>query len=458
MTGRIMIVDGLPTNRIVLRVKLSAAYYEVSLADSGRSALQMIARRQPDAVLVSVDLPDMSGPDLCMRIKANPLWGDVPVILIHGANDADARIAALSTGADDIMTRPIDDIVLLARLRSLLRARDAEAELRLRDDTQRALGLAEGTQGFTVPARVALVPIGPQPDMRPLLMSLRKALPDTISLVSQDTVLRDLSLPPELVVILENPRSEGDGLGLLANLRASTETRHAGILYVTEPEQRRSAASALDLGANDLMCSGPEAREMAIRLAKQIRRKRHVDRLRDNVRYGLRAALTDPLTGLFNRRYALPHLARMAERAKHQRRPLAVMVADLDHFKRVNDDHGHAAGDAVLTGVARRLADNLRAADLLARIGGEEFLIAMPDTDRDRALQLASRLCQVIAARPFACSEDVPELFQTLSIGITVAPASSILTPAELIAHADQALYTAKADGRNKALLGTVAA
>ncbi|PIL20278.1 hypothetical protein P775_10025 [Puniceibacterium antarcticum] len=458
MTGRILIVDGLPTNRIILRVKLASAYYEVALAESGSSAIGMIAVRQPDAVIVSMDLPDMSGPELCARIKANPLWSEVPVIMVHGADETETRIAALSAGADDLLTRPIDELVLLARLRSLLRARDAQAELRLRDDTQRALGLAEEGAGFVVPARVAVVPTGPHRILQPLLRDLRRALPDHINLVPLDSVLRDLDQPPEVVVILEHPSSEGEGLSLLANLRASTETRHAAILYVTYPHQRHSAASALDLGANDLMCSGPEPREMVLRLQEQIRRKRHVDRLRDNVRDGLRAALTDPLTGLFNRRYALPHLARMAERAAQQRRPLAVMVADLDHFKRVNDCHGHAAGDAVLTGVARELANNLRAADLLARLGGEEFLIAMPDTDCDKALQLASRLCKLVASHPIQINPNGFHLSQTLSIGIAIAPPTRIIAISELIAMADRALYSAKADGRNQALLGTEAA
>ncbi len=458
MTGRILIVDGLPTNRIVLQVNLAAAYYEVALAESASVALRMIGKSMPDAVLVSMDLPDLSGPALCARIKANPLWGDMPVILVHGEDETEARLAALSAGADDILTRPIDKLVLLARLRSLLRARDAEAELRLRDDTHRAFGLAEEAAGFTVPARISLVPTGAPRNLQPLLEDLRRALPDRIDLVSQDSVLRNLEPPPELVVILEHPASEGEGLGLLANLRASTATRHAAILYVTEPHQRKSAASALDLGASDLMCTGPEPREMALRLQKQIRRKRHVDRLRDNVRDGLRAALTDPLTGLFNRRYALPHLARMAERATQQKRPLAVMLADLDHFKRVNDSYGHAAGDAALTGVGRRLADNLRATDLLARIGGEEFLIAMPDTDRDKALHLASRICRLISARPFAIDDKGTTLSLTLSIGIAVAPAGDSVAPADLIAMADRALYCAKADGRNQALLDTAAA
>ncbi|SNR64657.1 diguanylate cyclase [Puniceibacterium sediminis] len=458
MTGRILIVDGLPTNRIILRVKLAAAYYEVMLAETGAAALDMIGQHQPDAVIVSMDLPDFSGPELCARIKANQSWSEIPVVLVHGIDQTDARISALSAGADDILTRPIDELVLLARLRSLLRARDAEAELRLRDDTQRALGLAEEAAGFAVPARVAIVPIGAPRKLEPLLEDLRKTLPDRISIVPQDSVLRDLNPPPEVVVILEHPASEGGGLGLLANLRASTETRHAAILYVTYPKQRRSAASALDLGANDLMCTGPEPREMVLRLQKQIRRKRHVDRLRDNVRDGLRAALTDPLTELFNRRYAMPHLARMAERAAQQKRPLAVMVADLDHFKRVNDVHGHAAGDAVLTGVARRLSNNLRAADLLARLGGEEFLIAMPDTDCVTALHLASRLCQLISSHPFEISPSGLQLPQTLSIGIAIATPENNIPSSELIAMADRALYCAKADGRNQALLGPVAA
>lgn len=459
MTGRILIVDGLPTNRIVMRVKLATAFYDVFQSHSGADALVNLPANRPDLIIMAQSLPDMEGLDLCRRIRGNPLWADIPVILVQRDADAAQRINALQAGADDVLIHPVDDVVLLARIRSLLRARNAEAELRLRDDTERALGLAEDTATFVQPAHVALVPTALRDEsLVKAATALRGCMSDRITVLQPDDALRNPGNPPEVYVIVESPNGKGNALNLLSDLRSRTETRHAAIIYIAAPDRRPMAAAALDLGADDLMADGMDIQELALRLQKQIARKRTNDRLRANMRDGLRAAVTDPLTGLFNRRYALPHLARLSERAAQVGRPFAVMIADLDHFKQVNDQFGHLAGDKVLTTVAQRLADNLRAADLIARIGGEEFLIVMPDTTHDHALDTASRLCRLIARHPVALGDDVAPVSVTLSIGIAIGPARGGAKPLTLIDLADRALYAAKADGRNQALIGTAAA
>ncbi|MFZ5965324.1 diguanylate cyclase [Thalassococcus sp. BH17M4-6] len=459
MTGRILIVDPVATNRIVLRVKLASAFYDVSQAASTDEALRQIRTVRPDLVIASDGAGDQSGTELCRRIRAAAGRHGLPVVLLQCQPTAAQRLAGLMAGADDILTRPLDDLVLLARLRSLLRARNAEAELRLRDDTQRALGLAEEAPGFARPARVALVPAGPGHDMPGTLAKLRHALPDQFTIATPDAVLRDRADPAEVFVIAEAAGRGGKGLAFLSDLRARAETRHAAILYVAGAHQRQSAAAALDLGADDLMIGTLDAQELALRLQKQIARKRTAEKLRANMRDGVQAALIDPLTGLFNRRYALPHLGRLIDTATALGKPLAVMIADLDHFKRVNDRHGHAAGDAVLTEVATRLSSGLRAADLLARHGGEEFLIAMPDTTREQAMTSASRLCRDIAAQPFALPGGQLRIPLTISIGVAIGGAPGALqAQAELLEAADRALYAAKADGRNQALIDTPSA
>jgi two-component system cell cycle response regulator len=175
-------------------------------------------------------------------------------------------------------------------------------------------------------------------------------------------------------------------------------------------------------------------------------------------------ALRDPLTGLHNRRYAIPHLARIADRAAHAHRPFAVMVADMDHFKRINDSFGHAAGDAVLIETARRLRENLRGVDLLARIGGEEFLIVMPGVGLANARKAAQRLCQMIRATPFDVPGHSAPVTATISIGMTVCDpgagaAMTLPISAEaLLDRADKALYGAKAEGRDRVTLSRPAA
>jgi two-component system cell cycle response regulator len=260
------------------------------------------------------------------------------------------------------------------------------------------------------------------------------------------------------VVEIGDDPSRG-GLNLLADLRARAGTRNAAVIAVVSPPDEALAAEALDRGAHDVLQSGFCAEELALRLRAQLQRKARADDMRASVLNGLRAAVVDPMTGLYNRRYAMPHLNRIVEEANFHDSNFAVMIADLDHFKKINDEYGHQTGDAVLIEAAMRLRQRLRPCDMIARIGGEEFLIVMPDTDKRAAMRAADRLCRQINAKPFwvrgaGCSIPV-----TISIGLVVGnPARDSLEQIErdasrLIDQADRALYEAKDGGRNKVTL-----
>lgn len=445
-------MDAVPTNRIILRVKLASAYYEVIQTDSGANALALSAKTAPDLVIAASELPDMSGRELCARLHQETLGLRIPVIIVHGDEDPCERLASLAAGADDVLSRPIDDMVMLARLRSLLRARDAEAELQLRDDTRRALGMAEHGAEFVAPGLVRLIAPPNLMETRDLLEGLKARISDKIEVIDPEDALREQDRAPDVVIVAEPAGSSGQGLTLLPQLRASRHTRHSALIYIAQPHQRREAASALDMGANDLLAAGLDLDELAIRLRKQIERKRTNDRLRANMRDGLRAAVCDPLTGLYNRRYAIPHISRVADRAAQQNRPYALLLADLDFFKSVNDAHGHTTGDAVLVTLAQRLKDNLRAADMISRWGGEEFLVAMPDADRVAAKRTAERLCQIMARQPVTLPNG-DRLTVTLSIGVAIGKPGVDQSPLDLIDRADQALYAAKNKGRNTVVM-----
>ena len=269
---------------------------------------------------------------------------------------------------------------------------------------------------------------------------------------------------PDAFVLVIQPGAAMDMLGLLATIRSHASTRHSAIMVVQMDADPRVGAQLLDMGANDLMGFDRDPAELALRLDTLMTRKRMSDALRDTVRSGIEAAVIDPLTGLHNRRYAMPHLARIADRAAQQNKPFAVMVADMDHFKRINDVYGHAAGDAVLVETAQRLRENLRAVDLVARIGGEEFLIVLPGVGLTNAKKAAHRLCKMIRKTPFTVPGDHGPITGTISIGMTVCdPAQSsqkghLVTPAALLDRADRALYGAKAEGRDRVILERPAA
>jgi two-component system cell cycle response regulator len=410
MAGRILIADDVATNRIVLKAKLAAACYDVLQASGGYEALRLAREEQPDLVLLDVMMPDLDGVSVCEMLKNDPGTCHIPVVMVTAHSDDTSKFNALRAGADEFLSKPLDELGLLARVRSLLRARDTDEELRLRDSTCRELGFAEPQPVFQHPARVALVAASRKTamDWQRTLVGRTDA---TIDVLPKEDVLTGARLhkTPDVYIIAADLAAPDDGLRLLSELRSRPQTRHSAIMIVIPPGENGKSATALDLGANDLVCGGFRAEELALRLKTQIRRKRQADKLRATVRDGLRMAAIDPLTGLYNRRYAFSHLARMADRAAMANRPFAVMLLDLDRFKRVNDTYGHAAGDIVLETVAARIRENLRGVDLVARIGGEEFLVAMPDTRQDEARHAAERLCNLVRETPVTLSGGGPK-------------------------------------------------
>lgn len=458
--GKILIVDAIATNRIVLKVKLASAFYEVLQASNADEACVAALRYAPDLIISAMALPDCDAAELCKRMQRNPQTRAIPLMVVSCRPESSARIAALEAGVQDVMLKPIDDTLLLARVRSLIRAHNTAAEWQMRDDTSRALGFAEDPVEFGPPGRTVIVGAD-KPTSQNWIKQVGPNLRCSLSYASPDTALRDLTpdrIPDVFILVLEEKdKHSGDILRLLAAVRATAITRHAGVLVVQPYSDPGLGAYALDLGADDLMTDGFDAIELALRVKALLRRKRVSDRLRDTVRTGLKAAVSDPLTGLHNRRYAMPHLARVAEHASATGRTFAVMVADLDHFKQINDVYGHSTGDAVLVEAASRLRENLRGVDLLARIGGEEFLIVMPATPLSEARIAASRLCRKIGNQGFSVPGADAPISVTISIGVTMGgvrdekgQTATSTDPNHLLDAADKALYEAKMQGRNQ--------
>lgn len=467
MQGKILIVDAISTNRIVLKVKLASAFYEVIQAATADEACVAALRHDPDLIISAMALPDCDAAELCRRLHQNPQTRATPMMVVCTRPNAETRLRALEAGVQDVMLKPIDDTLLLARVRSLIRAHNSAAEWQMRDDTSRALGFAEDTMDFGPPGRAVLVGTHAH-TAHNWISLLRPQLRTSLSFTSPETALRDLSpekVPDVFILTLsDEDNSTSDVLRLLAAIRATAITRHAGILVVQSRPDPGLGAYALDLGADDLMTDGFDVAELTLRIKAMLRRKRVGDQLRATVRTGLKAAVSDPLTGLHNRRYAMPHLARVAEHSAATGRSFAVMVADLDHFKQINDLYGHASGDAVLVETAKRLRDNLRGVDLIARIGGEEFLIVMPATPLSEARVAASRLCRKIGGRGFVVPGADQPIKVTVSIGVTIGGVRKVHeapSPQDanlLLDAADKALYAAKLQGRNQVNLSRPAA
>jgi two-component system cell cycle response regulator len=264
----------------------------------------------------------------------------------------------------------------------------------------------------------------------------------------QEALFRAAEGDYDLVVISLNLK-QIDGLRLCSHLRSLDRTRALPILVIVDPEDNVRLMRALDLGVNDYLLRPIDRNEMQARVRTQIRRKRFSDRLRDSVQSTMEMAVTDGLTGLHNRRYLERHLATLVQQATAREKPLSVLILDIDYFKTINDTYGHAAGDEVLREFSRRVRKAVRGIDLACRLGGEEFVVAMPDTDAALAMLVGERLRQKIAGEAFATGEADVSITVTVSIGICSLTSPDDTADA-LVKRADAALYLAKREGRNR--------
>lgn len=454
MQGTILIVDNLSTNRILLRVTLAAAYYDVVQAASGQDAIALLNDTPVDLIILSAALTDMSIDDFCTSLKARKNHSEIPTIVIAPTTSRDIRLSALRSGAQEVLHKPVDSSHLRSTIRCLLRQGNLASDLPLRDGASQAFGMAE-PEALLTPLSNVMIAAARSIHAQTLKKHLCATFTHRITCHDIATFLRDLPITQTtdaLVLMFDATLTETD-LRLLSELRSNPRLRNAAILVVLPTNDIQSATAAHDLGANAVMLHGPDPVEMGLRLTALLHLKHAQDRLRMTIQNGLRAALIDPLTGLYNRRFALAHLQKIVETAHQSLQKTAFIVADLDHFKHINDRFGHATGDKVLIEVSKRLCDRLRTSDLIARIGGEEFLIALPNTSLPTARRIAQRLCESVGAHPFSTHDGTATLDVTISMGVAmVSPnwgdTKDIIDNA--LGAADKALYEAKSLGRNR--------
>ncbi len=452
MTARILVVDDIAPNTRLLEAKLTYEYFDVLTADSGEAALKLIHEESPDIVLLDVMMPGMDGFEVCRRIKADPASAHIPVVMVTALNEVADRVRGLEAGADDFLTKPIDDIALMARVKSLVRLKMMLDELRLRETISEQLGTLSGLSGDGADdvetARVAIIDDNPH-SAENLTAMIQDAGYSCLPFNDQQEALKAARDGAFDLITISLDLGGGDPLRLCSLLRSSEKTRQLPILLVIGDGETERLAKGLELGANDYIVRPVDRHELVARMRTQIRRYRYEERLRLSYRHSMEMALTDALTGLYNRRYFDTHFEAQIQRAGETGKPLALLMLDLDFFKAINDSHGHPVGDEVLAETARRLQENLRTVDMVARYGGEEFVVVMPDANIKEATAAAERLRARIADRPFKVSTDGgAEIAVTISAGLAIA--SHDPDVADLIKRADYALYAAKRAGRNQ--------
>jgi two-component system cell cycle response regulator len=443
MSARILAVDDLAPNLNLLEVKLEAEYYDVVTASNAEKALKIAETEHIDLILMDAMMPGMNGFEACRRLKANPKTWHIPVIMVTALEETKDRIRGLEAGADDFISKPIDDFNMMARVRSLLRLKMITDQLLSHSHEPAAESRKMLEKLHERSGSIMLI----EDDQLRAGKVVKTLQAHHNLLVETDpvTALRRAKAGIDLVIVSLLSRNF-DGLRVCASLRFNEENRETPILIIGDPEDEARLIRAYDIGVNDTLMRPIDKQEMVARVNTSLRRKFYADNLRDNFNEDLEMVVSDPLTGLGNRRFFDRAIHPLFDALDTRNEPFSIMVFDIDHFKRVNDILGHDMGDQILKEVAARLVTNMRSIDVVSRYGGEEFMIAMPNTDVEAAMVAAERVRGFIAGTPVYVEGQA--LHITTSAGVAQVEKGEELR--DVFKRADAALYKAKQGGRNR--------
>ncbi len=449
MTAQILVVDDVPANIKLLEAKLASEYYDVITAKDGFEALAKTKEYKPDLILLDVMMPGMDGFETCRKLKEDYDVSHIPVVMVTALSEKSDRLKGLEVGADDFLTKPINDVALFARVKSLVRIKTLLDEVRLRDKTSVEMGIASENNSFLSDVSNSRVLLIDDDNVQGKQVVARLSEIYTVEWVEEpEQGLAKAKEGDFDAILISTLLTDFDGLRLASQIKTQEETRNVPILVLVDEDDQRLMFKALEMGINDYLTVPVDKNELTARVRTQIRRKKYQEALKSQYQKNISMAVTDALTGLYNRHYLNTHLANMVKHALKNNKNLALMIMDMDHFKQVNDTHGHDAGDAVLKQLAGVIVKGLRSTDLAARFGGEEFIILMPETAEGAALDAGERMRGLVEAAVFDLGGD-KTIQRTVSVGVANLCSDGDSAEA-LLKRADEALYSAKNSGRNK--------
>ena len=452
MSTTVLVVDDLDTNIKLLEAKLLREYYLVLIASSGQEEIDILENHDVDVILLDGMMPGMDGFETCRKIKANPATTHIPVVMVTALSDIEDRVKGLEAGADEFLTKPVDDVALFARVNSLSRTKAVIDALKIRNETNALLGAktvdlidsVDQSKIFVIDDDVVQVK-----NINKILSKITPHITVCNDLSTLDEVLQDLDA--DLIII--SCQIEGnDPLRLAIKLRSVEQLKTSSIMFLAEDENIKMVNKGMDLGVNDYFIYPVDENELIARAKTQLRRKKYQDGLRSELEESVNLSLKDGLTGLYNRRYFDAHIKQLLSKDNDVVVNLWLIMIDIDHFKEVNDQYGHQVGDIVLKAVTNTLSHNIRAIDLLARYGGEEFALLVSNISLEEVKVIADRLRINVEQLKMKIPDSDEVVIKTISMGVAEYKEKESVT--QLIDRADKALYAAKASGRNKVMIG----
>ena len=425
-----LIVEDDPRGARLLAAHLQTAGYRAIVAHSAAEAQSAVEREVPDLILSDVCLPGMDGIELTRTLRALPRTANVPVALITSSDDSKILARGLAAGADDFLAKPVNALELRTRVRSLLRSKLLADELRARGEaaaptSAEQQAIERDPAQATTHDKPQVVIVEDSAADRRLLEAYLGEFGFTARLADSAAAGHELARQcrPDLIV-LDLLLPDKSGYDFIAALKADPLCAQVPILVVSAMSEVQDRVKALELGADDFIVKGFERLEFEARSRRLLRLKRSLDQLNSRCDQAMRRAVTDSLTGLYTQGFMRETLESQLQCAGRYGNPYSVIFADIDHFKQVNDRHGHAAGDAVLRSVAQSLRGLVRQSDTLVRYGGEEFVVLLPHTDGAEAMILAERMRGTVAGLTVS-ADGAPPIQVTMSLGVASYPADA---------------------------------
>ncbi len=451
MSVRVLVVDDSNSNLRLLTKRLEAEYYSVTALDNGLDAVAYCREYPVDVLLLDAVMPGLDGFETCKALKGETSTKNMPIILLTSPSSEKARLRGFEVGADDFISKPVNDVALISRVRSFAQQKLMLEDLRahstkafqddLADDLDQEIPIDDGRGG-----KILILDDNLDAARR---LADRLGEEQEIEVQSTSAALSNLKYAADWnAIVLNFDQRQIDPLIFISRLKAQRDLRHVPVLAILEKPQETSLQKGFERGVTNYLFTPFHDQEFKARVRREVGQNRILRELHNDVENTMELAVTDPLTGLQNRRFLERQLTTLIDQSLRYERDLSLMIMDIDKFKIINDEYGHAVGDVVLKEVAHRLRKSLRGSDLACRFGGEEFVCVLAETSLEVAKKAAERLRLGIESMPFIINDEGQTIQVTASFGVTQFLGSGDNLD-EFVKRADQALYKAKFSGRN---------
>ena len=449
---KILIVDDEHLTVAMIERQLKIYSYDILSAYCGEDALEIAKTQLPDLIILDIMMPGIDGFEVTRAIRADSNTADIPIILITALDSKEDRIRGINIGADDFLNKPIMFEELLARVRSLIRLRAFQEQVKVYKNIK---------QSFYPPD--CAIQSAPQSDDEELLLIIRQSdEPDPLidqwiketpfTIIQPKNIEKAISLINNKfisVALIDNSISKKDVHYLCQRVRSVPHQKNTQVILISASEDLNLYIEDDIQCPDDFIIKPFKAIELNARLKTMIKKKKRMDSMSNRFENALHAAMTDPLTTLYNKKYFFHFLEKEVQRVKRHKTPLSIMMIDIDNFKTINDQYGHLIGDIILKDTARLINNNIREVDMASRFGGEEFTVVLPYADEDGALVVGERLRSVIDNYIFDYPGSDVNYHITVSIGI-VSCQNDPGDANTMIQIVDDMMYKSKQNGKNQ--------